>query len=107
MRLSPYYRDWYLGVLGTAYRLAGDYDEAIAAYDKRRERNPHSTMPYLGLALVYSEVGRDKEARAAASEVLKRNPKISLNQVRNRLPYQNPAEVDRIIAALRKAGLPD
>jgi adenylate cyclase len=107
MRLSPYYPDMYLGVLGTAYRLAGNYDEAIAAYDKRRERNPHSTMPYLGLALVYSEVGRDEEARAAASEVLKRNPKISLNQVRNRLPYQDPAEVDRIIAALRQAGLPD
>ncbi len=107
MRLSPYYPDWYLGVLGTAYRLAGNYDEAIAAYDKRRERNPHSTMPYLGLALVYSEVGRDEESRAAASEVLKRNPRISLNQVKNRLPYQDPAEVDRIIAALRKAGLPD
>ncbi len=107
MRLSPYYPDWYLGVLGTAYRLVGNYDEAIAAYDKRRERNPHSTMPYLGLALVYSEVGRDEEARAAASEVLKRNPRISLNQVKNRLPYQDPAEVDRIIAALRKAGLPD
>jgi adenylate cyclase len=107
MRLSPYYPDWYLGVLGTAYRLVGDYDAAIAAYDKRRERNPHSTMPYLGLALVYSEVGRDEEARAAASEVLKRNPKISLNQVRNRLPYKDPAEVDRIIAALRDAGLPD
>ena len=107
MRLSPYYPDMYLGVLGTAYRLAGNYDEAIAAYDKRRERNPHSTMPYLGLALVYSEVGRDEEARAAASEVLKRNPKFSLNQARNRIPYQDPAEVDRIIAALRKAGLPD
>lgn len=68
MRLSPYYPDWYLGVSGTAYRLAGDYDEAIAAYDKRRERNPHSTMPYLGLALVYSEVGRDKEARAKSQD---------------------------------------
>ena len=107
MRLSPYYPDWYLGVLGTAYRLVGDYDEAIAAYDKRRERNPYSTMPYLGLALVYSEVGRDEEAKAATAEVLKRNPEISLNQVRNRLPYKDPAEVDRILAALRKAGLPD
>jgi tetratricopeptide (TPR) repeat protein len=68
MRLSPYYPDWYLGVSGTAYRLAGDYDEAIAAHDKRRERNPHSTMPYLGLALVYSEVGRDKEARAKSQD---------------------------------------
>ncbi len=107
MRLSPYYPDLYLGVLGTAYRLMGDYDEAIAAYDKRRDRNPHSTMPYLGLALVYSEVGRDEEAKAAAAEVLKRNPEISLKQVRNRLPYKDPAEVERILAALRKAGLPD
>ena len=107
MRLSPYYPDWYLAVLAVAYRLAGNYDEAIAAFEKRRERNPNSTLPHLGLAVLYSEVGRDEEARAAAAEVLKRNPRISLKQVTNRLPYKDPAEVDRIIAALRKAGLPD
>jgi tetratricopeptide (TPR) repeat protein len=107
MRLSPYYPDWYLGALGVSYRLAGNYDEAIAAFEKRRERNPRSTLPHLGLALVYMEVGREKEARDAALEVLKRNPKISLKQVRNRLPYRDPTETERIIAALRKAGLPD
>jgi adenylate cyclase len=107
MRLSPYYPDWYLGALGVSYRLAGNYDEAIAAFEKRRERNPRSTLPHLGLALVYMEVGREQEARDAAAEVLKRNPKISLKQVRNRLPYKDPAEAERIIAALRKAGLPD
>jgi tetratricopeptide (TPR) repeat protein len=107
MRLSPYYPDWYLGALGVSYRLAGNYDEAIAAFEKRRERNPRSTLPHLGLAVVYMEVGREQEARDAAAEVLKRNPKTSLKQVRNRLPYKDPAEAERIIAALRKAGLPD
>ena len=107
MRLSPYYPDWYLAVLAVAYRLAGNYDEAIAAFEKRRERNPNSSLPHLGLALLYVEVGREEEARAAGAEVLKRNPNFSLKQVTNRLPYKDPAEVDRIIAGLRKAGLPD
>ena len=107
MRLSPYYPDWYLGPLAVAYRLAGNYDEAIAAFEKRRERNPHSMIAYLGLALVYAEVGREEEARAAAAEVLKRNPKFSVKKVRKGLPYKDPAEVERILAAFRKAGLPD
>lgn len=105
MRLSPYYPEWYLGVLAVAYRLAGNYDEAISAFEKRRERNPDSSLPHLGLALLYTEVGREEEAREAAAEVLKRNPKFSLKQVTNRLPYKDPAEVERIIVGFRKAGL--
>jgi adenylate cyclase len=107
MRLSPYYPDEYLGILAVAYRLTGNYAEAIDLFEKRRERNPDSTIAYLGLAVLYTEVGREEEGRAAAAEVLKRNPKTSLKQIRNRLPYKNPADVERIIASLRKAGLPD
>jgi len=107
MRLSPYYPDWYLGPLGVAYRLTGNYSEAIAAFEKRRERNPDSMIVHLGLALVYAEVGREEEARAAATEVLKRNPKFSLTKISKGFPYKDSAEIERILAALRKAGLPD
>jgi adenylate cyclase len=107
MRLSPYYPDWYLGPLGVAYRLTGNYDEAIAAFEKRRERNPDSMVVHLGLALVYAEVGREEEARAAAAEVLKRSPTFSLAKISKGLPYKDPAEAEQILAALRKAGLPD
>jgi tetratricopeptide (TPR) repeat protein len=41
MRLSPYYPAWYLAVLGHAYRLTGQYEEAITLLESWRARaNP-------------------------------------------------------------------
>ncbi len=39
MRLSPYYPGWYLAILGSAHRLMGNYDEAIAAFKGWRDRS--------------------------------------------------------------------
>jgi len=50
-------------------------------------------------------MGREKEASAEAAEVLRINPKFSLDHFRKTVPYKNQAALDRIIAALRKAGL--
>lgn len=50
--------------------------------------------------------GRDEEARATASEVLRINPKFSLEYFTKTLVYKNQADKDRYIGALRKAGLP-
>jgi hypothetical protein len=50
-----------------------------------------------------SELAREEEARAA--EVLRINPQFSLEALQQRLPYKDPAELERHLAALRKAGL--
>ncbi len=52
-------------------------------------------------------MGRDEEARAAAAEVLRINPKFSLELVAKRSLVKNRSEIDKMIDALRKAGLPD
>ena len=51
-------------------------------------------------------MGREKEARAEAEEVLRINPKFSLDYfVKTAAPYKDQSEIDKIINAMRKAGL--
>jgi adenylate cyclase len=110
MRLSPYYPAWYLPVLGHAYRLTGQYEEAIAFLESWRDReNPRSTLPHLLLAFTYVEAGRGEEAQIAVAEVLKRSPKASIKgYAKSKLfAYKDPAEIERVLDSLRKAGLPD
>ena len=58
------------------------------------------------MAAFYSRAGRDKEARIEAAEVLRINPKFSLEKFAKSVTYKNQEDVERaIIAPLRKAGL--
>jgi TolB-like protein/class 3 adenylate cyclase/Flp pilus assembly protein TadD len=110
MRLSPYYPGWYLPVLGHAYRLAGQYKEAIEALESWRDRaNPRSELPYVMLAFTYVEAGRGEEARVAVAELLKRKPKASIEGYAKSkfFAYKDPAEIKRVLDSLRKAGLPE
>jgi Tetratricopeptide repeat len=66
---------------------------------------PNNLPVHLILAIAYSELGREEEARAAAAEVLRINPKFSLEVHKERVPIKNPAVLERTLAALRKAGL--
>jgi hypothetical protein len=45
------------------------------------------------------------EATAAAKEVLRINPKFSIESHAKTLPYKDKADIEREVAALRKAGL--
>jgi adenylate cyclase len=62
-------------------------------------------MSYVVLASTYNMAGREKEAREAAAEVLKINPKFSLERLENIHPYKDLADKERYFSALRKAGL--
>jgi adenylate cyclase len=107
MRLSPIYPAWFLASLGTAYRLTGQYDEAIEALRGCLERNPEYVPSYIQLVIAYSQLNRLEEAQALVPEILKRRPKFSLKNFSKSLFYKDPAETERMLDALRKAGLPD
>jgi adenylate cyclase len=57
------------------------------------------------LAGIYSALGREEEAQAEAAEVLRLNPRFSLEGLKQRLPIKDPAVVEQYLASLRKAGL--
>ena len=50
-------------------------------------------------------MGREKEAHAEATEVLRINPKFSLDYYAKANPYKDQSENERIVNSLRKAGL--
>jgi adenylate cyclase len=103
VRLFP--NPLYLFELGHAYCLSGRYEEAITTLKQLISRYPNRLDIHLMLAAVYSELGQAAEARAEAAEVLRLNPKFSLEIHKQRSPIKDPAVLERHLAALRKAGL--
>ena len=97
--------DEHLVSVGSAYAVAGRYEEARLPLQRFLNRYPNILPVHLTLAAAYSELGQAAEARAEAAEVLRLNPNFSLEVHKQRMPIKDPAVLDRHIAALRKAGL--
>lgn len=106
MRLNPRHAFHESYMLGHAYRLAGRLEEAIATQKKALVQNPDFVPSHAELAVLYTELGRREEAQAALAEAGKRSPRASLESLRRTLPYKDPAELERYLDGLRKAGLP-
>jgi adenylate cyclase len=105
LRREPEITDVHLADVGRAYALAGRYEEAKVPLQRFLSHYPNILPAHLVLALVYSELGQTAEAQAEAAEVLRLNPKFSLEVYRQRSPIKDPAVLERHLAALRKAGL--
>ncbi len=111
MRLHPHYPAWHLMVLADCYFMAGRYDESIAVNKQLLERARRGEfriyIGHLGLAVNYMLLGREEEARFHAAEALRANPSYSLEAAQSRNPYKDPADMERLLDALRKAGIPE
>jgi tetratricopeptide (TPR) repeat protein len=60
--------------LGSVYRRMQDSDRALAAFRQARDLDQGGVAPFLGIALLMAETGRDEEALDAAREGLDRHP---------------------------------
>ena len=105
LRLSPVYPSWYVHVLGMSHYLGGRYAEARAAFTHSRDRAPDAWFPYVGLVLTAVQLGRERDARVAAAELLRRDPAFSLERYAALQPYQNPAALTQELDLLRQGGL--
>jgi tetratricopeptide (TPR) repeat protein len=105
MRLNPRYSPFYSNTLGLACLVTKRYDEAIATLKETLARNPNWMPAHGNLAVTYSELGRQEEARAEVAEVLRLSPNLSVEGLRQRLPFKDRAQTERYLGALRKAGL--
>ena len=106
LRLSPIpVHSQVLGVLANSYNMLGQYEEAIATYKKVLQiYGPDHLLAHLGLAITYAYMDREKEAHAEGAEVLRIDPKFSLERFIKGLPLDQSIK-DRMADALRKAGL--
>jgi len=105
MRLNPHYPPEYLLTLGLAYHQAWHNEEAIATFKRFLVHNPNSMNAHIGLACSYSDAGRDEEARAEATEVLRLSPNFTTEAWKRNQRFSDPAEQERHLNNLRKAGL--
>jgi adenylate cyclase len=96
IRLNPFGPSFLHEGFGLALRRAGRFDEAVSAYKKAIQTAPNNILAHIGLTITYSMMGREKEARAEAAEVLRINPKFSVD---------SSATLDKERTELRKAGL--
>jgi adenylate cyclase len=106
MRLAPFPHVAYYWLLGRSYFMTGQYDKAIKTFKKAVHINPDYLVARAFLAASYSSLERQADAAAQANEVLRINPKFSLESYAKTLPYKNKADTERYISALHKAGLP-
>jgi adenylate cyclase len=104
IRLNPFYPNLY-NSLGIAYRETGRYEDGIAAVKKALQLSPNYVLAHLTLITLYSYAGREDEARAAAAEVQRIDPNFSLIKYAKEFPWKEGPRRDRIMDALRKAGL--
>ena len=106
LRLDPLAPGWYFRILGQAYSWVGRYEEAITAFKKSLQQAPNDILTHLHLTTAYSWAGRLEEAHTQVAEVLRINPKYSVERAKTIL-YKNKTDRERWINALRKAGLPE
>ena len=104
IRLNPLPPAAYFVILAISYRDSEQYEKAIETCKKALQREPNTQFAYIHIAISYIRLGQEKEARAAAAEILRINPKFSLERYAKMLPFPQPV-ADRIVEDLRKAGL--
>ena len=103
IRLNPITPAPYFNVIAIAYRMVGQFDKAIEYLEKGIQQYPNFLFGHLNLSACYILAGREQEAHKEAKEVLRLNPKFSLDRFDKALPLKDQEEKKRFIGALRKA----
>jgi len=104
-RLDPRNRDFYGFDIGLAYLVMGRYEEAIPFFKTNLVHYPNNMFAHYWLVIAYSELRREKEARAEAAEVLRISPHFSVEVAKERSPLRDQTLVARYRDDMRKAGL--
>ena len=97
---------WF-SMAGFAAFAADRYDEGIEWASQGLEENPDQPGAYRVLAANCGQAGRIEEARAAIAELKRVAPDITIETTRSQVPWQDPADMERYLDGLRKAGLPE
>jgi adenylate cyclase len=106
MRLNPHYPFFYLWTLGHASYLTERRQDALDAFAKLLQQNPNFIPAHAYRAVVLMELGREKEAREAWGKASVISPGASMSNIRERLPYKRPADLDRMLTAVHRLSMP-
>ena len=108
LRLSPFRPVTYIMQLGWAFVGNAQYDKSIPLFEEVIERSPDSFYAYLchkGLTAAYELTGQHAKAKQAAQNVMRINPKFTLESEYKVSQKKKSQNKDRIFDAYRRAGL--
>ena len=108
MCLDPAGYNFYSYQLGNSLVQTGRYDEAIPILQQHLAASPDSLVGLVSLVIAYTELGRDREARAAAAEIMRISPHFAQPSTDSAW-YKQPGDIGawhrRVIDDLHRAGI--
>lgn len=108
IEVSPFDPQMYTfaSIAGTAHTVAGQYDKAIDLCRQSMRQNRMFASTHRMLTIALALAGRTEEARAAADELLKLEPNLTVTHFRERYPGSASPQAARFAEALASAGVP-
>ena len=103
-QLNPFPPALYFDTLGSAYFGLGQYDDAIDAFQENLHRAPDFIPAHVSLTAIYTEIGQGDKAQEHAQEILRVNPKFSVDRW---TAHYHSSVKESFRGLLRQAGLPE
>ena len=108
MRYDPFYSPWASGILGLARYMLKEYSQALPPLRECTSRAPSMRQGHVWLAASLAQLGQLDKAHAEAAEVLRIDPKYTIDGTQRRLAlFKRPEDAEHLFDGLRKAGLPE
>ena len=107
IRLNPTSSYIYLSNLGRDYYFLKYQNKAIESLQDAIFRNENYLNAHLYLAATYASLNQLEDANWEMEKILILDPEFSLKYWAETQPYKSKSRLARMVADLRKAGLPD
>ncbi len=107
VRLDPFHPPNYMQRLAFAYAGVGDYVQCVEVAKRAIALDPDFVGSHVELVLCYAAQGAEEEARVAAAEIIRTNPRFTLRGYAAYVPYTNELDLKHDVERLRKAGVPE
>jgi adenylate cyclase len=108
MRYDPFCSPWALGQLGLAHYMLKEYSKALPSLRELVLRVPNMRQGHVFLAANLAQFGRLDEARATTAEILRIDPKYTIDGTQRQLAlFKRSEDTEHFLDGLRKAGLPE
>jgi adenylate cyclase len=108
MRLDPFYAPITAAFLALAHYMLRQYAQALSMLRECASRGPNFPAVHVLLAATHAQLGNIEQARAEAAEVLRIDPKWTINGTQALVtPFKRPEDAEHFFDGLRKAGLPE
>ena len=108
LRLSPLDPRTFLAYTGIAFAhfQAGRYEEALEWASSGVRRWPHFVQLHRMMMANFAMLGRLEEAKQSREQVLRLSPTVTIAEMR-RKSLLRPDDTEKVVAAWRRAGMPE